>query len=149
MKKIAIVLLLINIGLVSRSQDDVVKWSFTAKKISDKIYEIHLTPAVQNSWHIYSQTSKEGGALPTTISFNKNPLINIEGKTKESGKIVSKYEDVFDVTVKYFEGNADFVQTVKLKAKAKTSISGSIEYMACNEQQCTPPQAVQFSIRLE
>ncbi|MEI9809769.1 MAG: hypothetical protein WDO16_18940 [Bacteroidota bacterium] len=107
-----------------------------------------MTPTVQNPWHIYSQTSPEGGAIPTKISFNKNPLVSIEGKTKEIGKIVSKYEEVFEVTVKYFEGNADFVQVIKLKANANTNVSGSIEYMACNKEQCLPPKIVWFNIAL-
>lgn len=148
MKRIA--LLIAGIGLFTFCKaQDVVKWSYTAKKIADKTYEIHLTPTVQSPWHIYSQTSPEGGALPTKISFGKNPLVSIEEKTKEVGKIVSKYEEVFGVTVKYFEGKVDFVQTVKVKANAKTNISGSIEYMACNNEQCLPPKTVQFSVALQ
>ena len=72
----------------------------------------------------------------------------MEGKTKEVGKIVSKYEEVFEGTVKYFEGKADFVQVIKLKASVKTTISGSIEYMACNDEQCLPPATVPFTISL-
>ena len=40
-----------------------VTWSFSVKKISDKIFEIHLTPTVQKLWHIYSQSTPDGGAL--------------------------------------------------------------------------------------
>lgn len=148
MKRIIVLLAILGISASSNGQD-VVKWNFTVKKIADKTYEIHLTPTVQNPWHIYSQTSPEGGAIPTKISFGKNPLVSIEGKTKEVGKIKSKYEEVFELTVKYFEGKADFVQTVKLKANVKTNISGSIDFMACNEEQCTPPKTVQFSVKLE
>ncbi|HLF45447.1 MAG TPA: hypothetical protein VI548_03435 [Chitinophagaceae bacterium] len=132
---------------ISGFSQDLVQWGYSPKKILDKTYEIRLTPIVQSPWHIYSQTSPEGGALPTTISFNKNPKICIEGKTKEVGKVVSKYEDVFEV-VKYFEGQADFVQIVKFKSNIKTNINGSIEYMACNDEQCLPPKTVDFSVRL-
>ena len=125
MKKTIISFLTLTIVLSVKAQN-VVNWNFSVKKISDKVYEVHLTPVVQSPWHIYSQTSPEGGALPTTISFNKNPLVSIDGKTKEFGKVVSKYEEVFDVTVKYFEGKAHFVQVIKLKANAKTNISGSV-----------------------
>jgi thiol:disulfide interchange protein DsbD len=148
MKKIIAIIIMTGVCSVSHSQD-IVKWNFSAKKISDNTYEIHLTPAVQNLWHIYSQTSPEGGALPTKISFNKNPLVAMEGKTKEVGKIVSKYEEVFDVRVKYFEGKADFVQVVRLKASVKTNISGNIEFMACNDEQCLPPKTAQFSIPIQ
>lgn len=134
---------------LAAQRSEVVKWTYLAKKIADKTYEIHLTPTVQKPWHIYSQTSPEGGAIPTTISFNKNPLVSIEGKTKEVGNIVSKYEEVFDVTVKYFEGKADFIRVVKLKANVKTNVTGVITYMACKEGQCTPPLTTSFSVKLE
>lgn len=135
--------------LAAGHAQDVVKWSFSAKKINDKTYEVHFTPSVQSPWHIYSQHSPEGGALPTVFSINKNPLVTLEGKVKEIGKVVSKYEEVFDVTVKYFEGKADFVQTVSLKGNFKTNITGSVEFMACNEEQCLPPQTVAFNIALQ
>ena len=148
MKTIFLFASTIVIGLISRSQD-IVQWNFSVKNIADKTYEIHLTPTLQNLWHIYSQTSPEGGAIPTKISFNKNPLLSIEGKTKEIGKIISKYEEVFEITVKYFEGSVDFVQLVKLKNKIKTNISGTVEFMACNNEQCTSPKTVPFIVKLE
>ena len=139
-------------GFLSLSQvraQDIVKWNFSAKKIADKTYELHLTPTVQSPWHIYSQRSPDGGALPTKISFAKHPLVTLAGTPKEIGKVVSKYEDVFDVTVQYFDGPADFVQVVKLKSAAKTNLNGTIEFMACNNEQCLPPATVNFSIPLQ
>lgn len=137
------------LGLHLAHAQNVVNWAFSAKKIADKTYEIHFTPTVQNPWHIYSQTSPEGGALPTVFSFNKNPLVILDGKVKEVGRIVSKFEEVFEVTVKYFEGKADFVQVVKLKSAVKTNLNGSVEFMACNDEQCLPPQIVNFSIPIQ
>mgnify|MGYP001025084503 CR=1 FL=1 len=129
-------------------QPTVVNWQFQAVKVADKTYEIHLTPTVQAPWHIYSQTSPEEGAVPTSFQFGKNPLVTLEGKVQENGKLVSKYEEVFGVTVKYFEGKVDFVQRVKLKASAKTNITGSVEFMVCNDEQCLPPQTMSFSVPL-
>jgi hypothetical protein len=45
---------MISTGFISQAQD-AVKWNFTAKKIADKTYEIHLIPSVQSPWHIYSR----------------------------------------------------------------------------------------------
>ncbi len=98
--------------LSAYAQSTPVKWDYSAKKISDKMYEVRITANVSEPWHIYSQTSPEGGALPTKISFIKNPLIVIDGKTKEKGKMINKYEEVFGVDVKYFNGTVDFLQVV-------------------------------------
>jgi thiol:disulfide interchange protein DsbD len=87
--------------------------------------------------------------VPTKISFIKNPLLVIDGETKEKGKMISKYEKVFGVDVKYFNDTVHFVQTVKLKNNVKTSVSGTIEFMVCNDKQCLPPQTIAFSVKLE
>lgn len=128
---------------------DVVQWNFSAKKIADKVYEVHFTPAVQSPWHIYSQSTPEGGAVATSIQFSANPLLVVDDKPMEIGKVVTKHEDVFGVDVKYLDGKVDFVQTVKLKAKVKTNVNGSITYMACKNEECLPPQTVKFNIKLE
>lgn len=125
-----------------------VSWNFTSKKTGDKEYEIHITASVNNPWHIYSQNTPDGGPLPTKISFNKNPLISVEGKIDELGKLIKKYEDVFGVDVKYFDGNVEFTQKIKVKANVKTSINGTVIFMVCNDEQCLPPTNKSFSIEL-
>ncbi len=126
-----------------------IKWNYSAKKISNDIYEIHLTASIQNQWHIYSQFTPDGGPNPTKIIFKKNPLLTQLGKPREKGKLLQKHEEVFDIDVKYFEKKVDFVQKIKVKNNAKTHISGTIEFMACNEQQCLPPTTIGISVQLK
>jgi DsbC/DsbD-like thiol-disulfide interchange protein len=128
---------------------DPVKWSFSAKKLSDGNYEIHLTAAIQSGWHIYSQTTPDGGPIPTAITFSKNPLLTLSGTAKEEGKMEQHNEPLFGVDVKQFSNKVDFVQTVKLKNNAKTNVNGSVEYMVCNDKQCLPPKTVEFSVSLK
>src|ERR1700722_14509634 len=104
-------------------------WSFTAKKTAEKTYEIHCVVTVESPWHVYSQFTPEGGPRPTKFSFVKNPLCVTEGTVKENGKMNTRHEEVFGVDVKYFNGQVDFVQLVKIKGGAKTIFSGSVEYM--------------------
>jgi thiol:disulfide interchange protein DsbD len=75
-------------------------------------------------------------------------LYALEGKVKENGNIIQKHEAVFGVDVKYFSGKVDFVQVVKMKSKARTNFSGSVEFMVCNDQECLPPATQHFSIAL-
>jgi hypothetical protein len=126
-----------------------VKWSFTSKKISENTFEVSLTATVDPSWHIYSQTTPEGGPVATTVSFTKNPLVTLDGAVKEIGKLEQKHEELFGVDVKQFSNKVVFVQTVKLKAKAKTAVSGTIEFMTCNNRECLPPAKQTFSVVLQ
>ena len=128
---------------------DPVKWSFSAKKVADKTYEIHMTATVESPWSIYSQQTPEGGPLPTRFSFSKNPLVSLVGNVKEIGTIKKKFEEVFEVDVLYYKDKVDFVQTVKLRNNIKTNINGTLEYMACDDEQCLPPMEVPFSVSLQ
>lgn len=131
------------------AQRDPVQWNFAAKKLDAKTYEIRVTATVVSPWHIYSQTSPDGGPQPTKITFVKNPMIVLSGAVKENGTIKEKFEEVFDVKVKFFQGNAEFVQVIKLKSdKVKTTLTGSVEYMVCTDEQCLPPATIPFTIPL-
>jgi len=59
------------------------------------------------------------------------------------------HDQYFNVDVKYFNNKVDFVQTVTLKADAKTSVSGTVEYMVCNDEECLPPKKVPFDLKLQ
>jgi thiol:disulfide interchange protein DsbD len=126
-----------------------VSWTATSKKISDKTYEIHLTATINKGWHIYSQTTPEGGPIATSISFTKNPLLLFEGNAKEVGKLEQKNEPLFGVDVKQFSNKVDFVQVVKLKAHVNTAAKVVVEFMVCNDRQCLPPSTKTFSLALK
>jgi thiol:disulfide interchange protein DsbD len=130
----------------SASAQNPVHWRFSAKKTADKTFEVHLTATVAQPWHIYSQTTPEGGPVPTKITLRKNPLVTLTGEAKEVGKLQTRHEEVFGVDVKYFDEGVDFVQVVKLKSNVKTNLTGNIEYMVCNDQQCLPPATVSFNV---
>ena len=140
---------LVAFSLVNGQVRNPVEWSFSAKKINATTYEIHMTAQIENGWHTYSQTTPEGGPVPTSISFVKNPLVSLSGPAKEVGKLEKHHEKIFGVIVKQFSDRVDFVQTVTLKSAAKTAIKGSVEYMVCNDHECLPPSTENFSIELK
>ena len=58
-----------------------VSWTFTSIKVADKTYEVHMTATIQTGWHLYSQTQPDDAIpQPTVVTFNKNPLITLDGK---------------------------------------------------------------------
>ena len=81
MKKIFFVVILLSAAIQGFSQvKEPVKWDYTSKKIDESTFEISLTANVDPSWHIYSQTTPEGGPSATVISFSKNPMIQLDGR---------------------------------------------------------------------
>ena len=76
------------------------------------------------------------------------PSLTLEGKAKEMGRMVAVYDQAFKSKVRYYERSVDFLQTVRLKSAAKTSLSGRIEFMVCNASNCLAPAASSFNVVL-
>jgi hypothetical protein len=147
-KKIFLSLSLLVVVGMTNAQKAPCSWTFTTKRIMPDRYEIHCNAAMQSPWHTYSQFTPAGGPVPTKFTFAKNPLYKMEGTVREDGKMITRYEEVFGVDVKYFEGDVDFIQVIKMKSSAKTSVTGSVAFMVCNDTECLPPTTQKFSIPL-
>lgn len=125
-----------------------VHWAFSSKKLTATTYEIHLTATIDGHWHTYSQTTPDGGPVATTITFTANPLVALDGKPVEAGKLEQHFEKLFGVEVKQYSSRIDFVQKITLKKRVKTTVSGVINFMVCNDQECLPPSTQSFSVGL-
>ena len=101
-KLILVVFALTSIFLIASAQiENPVEWSYSAKKIGNKQYEVHLTATIEGKWHFYAQDAGEGPE-PTSFIFNKNPLIKLIGKVNEIGKLETSFDKNFNSTLKYY-----------------------------------------------
>src|SRR5689334_22713331 len=113
------------VGFSNAQKIDPVQWTYTAKKVADKTYEIHLTATIQNTWHLYSQNQPADAInQPTEIIFKKNPLVTLDGATKEVGKMQLFKDERLKISANQYADKVDFVQKVKLKTNTKTNIVG-------------------------
>jgi hypothetical protein len=120
------------------------KFNYSTVKKGNNQFEIHIKASVEPRWHIYSIYNPGGGAQATALTFSNAKAV---GKAKEMGKLKTVFEKEFKVNQKFFEENVDFVQTVRVDSGTK-NVSGTIEYMVCNDKQCLPPKTVAFDIAL-
>lgn len=150
MKKLFALLPVLFLTAIAYAQQSPVTWSFTATKVGDKTYEVHMTATIQTNWHLYSQTQPEDAiAMPTTFTLNANPLISKEGKIKEVGKMEKMKDATLGVSANQYSTKVDFVQKIKLKANAKTNFTGKVEYQTCDDKKCLPPKTVSFSVAIK
>jgi len=134
--------------LISSAQSSKqVTWTFTSKKIADKTYEVHMNANINGKWHLYSQNAGEG-PLSTSFNFTKNPLLLMDGKVKEVGKLKKIFEETFNSEVRFYEKSVNFIQVVKVRGNAKTNLAGKVEFMVCDDKLCLPPGEVEFSINV-
>ena len=151
MKSFFIISILFFISFSAQAQSEQkVKWQFQSVKKGNNVYEIRLFARIDNGWHLYSQhQTNDAIALPTSIIFSKNPLVSFIGPIKEKGKLFDEVETATRTRSRYYTNNVQFVQSVKLKKSIKTSLSGEIEFMVCDDKQCLPPGKVKFLVKLQ
>ena len=129
------------------AQESPVEWSFFSEKTGTDEYTITYSADVRPGWYIYSQYTELGGPIPTTFYVDDNTDMELVGKTLEEGKKKEGMDDLFGINVIKFSGLVLFRQQVK--AKAGATVSGALEFMACDNEQCLPPKEVDFEITLE
>jgi thiol:disulfide interchange protein DsbD len=150
MKRLFLLFLSIFAVSVSLAQLNPISWSFSAKKVGDKTYEVHMTATIQTNWHLYSQNQPEDAiAIPTTFTISPNPLFTLDGKIKEIGKMELFKDKELGVSANQYSKTVNFIQKIKLKANVKTNFKGNVEYQTCDDKRCLPPKTVKFDIAIK
>lgn len=150
MKNLLIIAALFGSSLAAKAQISPISWTFTAVKTGDKMYDLKMVATIQDKWHLYSQTQPEDAVIiPTTFVFNANPLLKLEGKIQEQGKMEKFTDKSLGISANQYAGTVTFVQKVKLKSNVKTNLKGSVEYQTCDDKKCLPPKTVNFDIAIK
>ena len=133
MKKLTYVLLLLTFFAQGQILNPV-KWKTKVIQKSETEFELIMDATIENEWHMYSQFTPEGGALPTVFDFkNTKGNYTLVGKTKES-PYKKVYNDIFEVDEYYFAKTAQFKQVIKVTNTKLKEVKVYVEYQACKEQ---------------
>ena len=141
MKKIFSLLALLITFLGTAQIVEPVKWSASVVKVSDTELDLVITADIEDHWHLYSQFTPDGGALPLVLTYkNQKGNYQLVGKTKE-GKYKKSFNETFEIDEYYFEGSAKFTQRIKiLNTKLKT-IDVLADGQACIDGKCVQTES--------
>ncbi len=124
-----------------------VKWTFAVKNETDKEATLVLTATIEKHWHLYSQFIKDNGPVPTSFTFKPSNDYKAVGKVKEP-KPIEMYDKNFDMDLLFFDGKVSFTQKVAKLTDQPFKITGTLEYMTCDDEKCLPPSEVDFEFHL-
>lgn len=124
-----------------------VKWSFKTDKISENEVELQFIADIDEGWHVYSTEIPEGGPIPTSFNFEEDERFELSGELSTPEPIV-KFDKAFEMTLEYFGEKALFSQRVKLNTGDPFVIKGELEFMACDDSRCLPPDYVEFAFAM-
>jgi thiol:disulfide interchange protein len=126
---------------------DPVTWEFSYEKKADKQYELIFTATIERNSHIYAMDIPAGGPIPTSFKFDSIPVYKLDGNTYEVTKPVEVMDDAFGFKIKTLSNKAEFRQKI-IALQPSFTVSGVVNYMACNNSTCSPPKDVEFSFKI-
>lgn len=141
---LGLLLMVISCLSVVAQMQDPVHFKTEWKSISANEAEIIFSATIDPGWHVYSTDLGDGGPTQATINIDKISGAALDGKLKPGSNEIKKMDPIFEMEVKFFEKTAKFTQKVKLSG-GKYSVSGYLEYGACNNENCLPPTSVDFT----
>jgi hypothetical protein len=115
----------------------------TSDVIQDQSTNFKICFKVDKNWMVYDKVDGEDGPIPLQIEFNN--LQNIKVSNTEKPKLKSKFDDVFEVNIDYFDTNVCYnINTQKINPTQTAQITLDYTYMMCNLKTgiCLPPTSV-------
>ena len=145
MKKLTFTLLLL-VAVVAMQAQMVNPVHFTSElktKDGSDAGEIVFTATIEPGWHVYSTELGQDGPIEATFNAVKMEGVGVVGKLTPKGKEIKKFDELFNMELRFFENAVTFVQKVRF-TKPEYSIDCYLEYGACNDKSCMPPTQVEF-----
>ena len=127
-----------------------VEWSVSTEDRNDGTVRVLFTARIEAPWHIYDLGPYDDmGPNATTVVFEPNESVTLVGGIESLTRPVRVYDSLFALEIGYFEQTARLAQTVRVKAGVKTELKARVEWMACNDESCLPPDEKDFTITLQ
>lgn len=113
-----------------------VTWHYTKTKLSNNEYELSFVAHIEPKWHLYAQYLPVGNfSIPTTFTFDSISDVELIDTVLEKSEVHEKYEELAGAVSRWFENEAVFIQKVRITGN-QPYVSGSVDYMTCNDEQC-------------
>lgn len=124
---------------------DPVKWKSAIKMTDATNGVVTFTATVDAGWHVYGTQLPSGGPEPTSVQWN-NQGVKLVGGLTPSKAAHKQHDETFDMDLSWWTGSVTLSQKFTVTTK-EYKIEGSIRYMACDDENCTPPKSESFSFK--
>lgn len=147
MKRITYICLLALMAIVVQAQIlTPVKWKI---KLDDKNgaaeKELIFTATADKGWHLYDMNLPEGGPISTSFTFETLKGAELVGQPTSSVTPTTVFDEQFQMNLRWYAGSVTFTQKLKVTDAAKFKAEGAVEFMACNDETCLPPDQISFA----
>ena len=126
-----------------------VSWKAEAVQIEGNLYEIRATGTITGDWHIYDLTDYGlSGPNGTIFTVEAGDKVKLVGEPSIVSKVEKGFDDVFGIEIGTCDGPVVICQQVELLQGNEVTVSVTVEWQACNDQNCIPPDDVTLDVTL-
>ena len=115
---------------------DPIDWKFSQVKVSENEVDLLFTATIEKKWHLYAQNLPAGGPIATSFLFTESGNYERVGEVLEVTMAEVKHDASFDMDLKMFSNEAVFKQRIRILTDDNFELTGSIEYMCCDDERC-------------
>lgn len=124
---------------------EAVTWNINLEDNGTPEKAIVFTATCEPGWHLYDMNLPEGGPVSTSFTFETLKGAELVGTPVASVEPISIYDEQFEMNLRWFGGTVSFRQVFNVTDAKAFKIEGELEYMACNDETCTPPDRIEFA----
>ncbi|MDR3129124.1 MAG: thioredoxin family protein [Tannerellaceae bacterium] len=115
------------------------------RKVGKEVDTLFFTAVCEEGWHIYDTGLPVGGPVSTSVSFEVMEGVEWMGNLFSSVPSEKVYDTTFDMELRWFSKEVSFFIPFKISDTVTFHLIGELEYMACDAEQCLPPERISFS----
>lgn len=146
MKKFVTLLMLTLLALAVQAQIlTPVKWNIKLEDSDSAEKTLVFSAKLDAGWHLYDMNLPEGGPISTSFSFENLKGAKAIGTPIASKEATTVFDEQFQMELRWFAGEVSFRQKIEVTDPKHLQVNGYVEYMACNDENCLPPEQEEFA----
>lgn len=124
-----------------------VKWKIQLEDSESAEKIVMFTATADQGWHIYDMNLPKGGPISTSITYETLKGAELIGKPVPSvaPSVVRDEQAYPGLELRWYSGTVTFTQKIKVTDPKAFKMIGEVEYMACNDESCLPPETESFT----
>lgn len=126
-----------------------VSWKAEAVQVEGNTYEIRATGTIAGAWHIYDLTDYgSSGPNGTIFTVEDGGKVKLVGDPYISSEVHRGFDDVFGIEIGTCDSPVVICQKVELLQGNEVSVLVTVEWQACNDENCIPPDEFTMDVKL-
>ncbi|MBR5018888.1 MAG: thioredoxin family protein [Bacteroidales bacterium] len=149
MKAFRLLLLTLLLAVPAFAQQQPVSWKVEAVQVEGNTYEVRATGTIIGNWHIYDLTDYgSSGPNGTIFTIDAGDKVKLVGDPYIVSTVHKGFDDVFGIEIGTCDSPVVIAQKVELLYGSEVTVPVTLEWQACNDENCIPPDDCTMDVTL-